>query len=312
MAATQYQVFCRHLNENVNRIVTNTSKTEWISAEEWYQCKLAYNITDPTQTNAMKTTQTSVNTGKPENTTYRALYDEIVRKMNTVDANGNRLRYEYMSTEEQHAYDLCNRYKEILRMVGNGECTVEYAMIRPLDQMGYSYDKDDDDWMKKRQEKVSALKKNAKKFDASLYDVVYDQINNSNEKYNMLFTYAGIAQSDEQTDYYALGNSMVRQNTLTLAGIPKECLNPYTPDVGYSKDNVVYEKVSSVGVIVDAIPNIVYERMERLKMDPWFLITTCSSLKAAMTKAEQLVDLYGKDAVKIGKVVPLDQYIEIV
>ena len=55
-----------------------------------------------------------------------------------------------------------------------------------------------------------------------------------------------------------------------------------------------------------------YERMERLKVSPWFYICTCNSLITAMNKARELVDIYGKDAVKIGKIVPLDQYIEIV
>lgn len=310
MAATQYQVFCRYLNENVNRVVTNNSKVEWVSAEDWYQCKLAYNITDSNQTNAMKTTQESVSTGLPEETTYRRLYDEIVTKMNTVDSSGKRLRYEHLSTEEQHVYDLCSRYKEILKKIGNDECVVEYAMIRPLDQMGYTYSTSGVTAQRDRETKRSALKKATKKFDASLYDVIYNQINNTNEKYNMLFTYAGIAQTDEQADYYPLGNSMVRQETLKLAGVPVECLNPYIP--GNSTSTTASDKVSSVSEIVDAVPNAVYERMERLKMDPWFLIATCNSLKAAMTKAEQLIDIYGKDSVKIGKVVPLDQYIEIV
>lgn len=308
MAATQYQVFCKYLNENVNRVVSNNSKIEWVSAEEWYQCKLAYNITNAEQANAMKTTQESVSTKLPEGTTYRKLYDAIVLNMNTVKPDGKRLRYEQLSTEEQHAYDLCTRYKNILKMIGNNECVVEYAMIRPLDQMGYTYSSGT--LPKAIQEIKTRLKKTAKKVDASLYDVIYDQNNNSNEKYNMLFTYAGITQTDQQTDYYPLGNNMFRQETFELAGVPIECFNPYMPNS--SGMGIVYEKLSTVGEVVDAVPNVVYERMERLKMDPWFLIATCNSLKTAMTKAEQLVDIYGKDSVKIGKVVPLDQYIEIV
>lgn len=59
-------------------------------------------------------------------------------------------------------------------------------------------------------------------------------------------------------------------------------------------------------------PIVYYERMRRLEMVPWFLYTTCASLTAAMTKAGELVNLVGKDNVIIGKVVSLDQYIEIV
>lgn len=59
-------------------------------------------------------------------------------------------------------------------------------------------------------------------------------------------------------------------------------------------------------------PEIYYERFKRIKLDPWFLHSTYASLRAVMLKAEELVSILGKDAVKIGKVVPLDQYIEIV
>ena len=308
MAATQYQIFCRYLNENVNRVVSNTSAVEWVSAEEWYECKMAYNITNTSQTNALKTTQVSVHTNLPEGTLYRTLYDAICRQMETLGPNG-RLRYENLSLEEQHVYDLCNRYKEIIKGIGDGKVVTEYAMIRPLDQMGYTWNTNSQNAQREQQQQIAALKKAVKKMDAELHDVIYDQLKNDNEKYNMLFTYAGIAQTDEQVGYYQLGNNLERQSELGMAGPSIECLNPYVPG---NTNNIASAQVSGVSEIVDAIPNAVYERMERLKMDPWFLIATCNSLKAAMTKAEQLIDIYGKDAVKIGKIVPLDQYIEIV
>ena len=59
-------------------------------------------------------------------------------------------------------------------------------------------------------------------------------------------------------------------------------------------------------------PIVYYERMKRLDMAPWFLYATCASLNYAMTKAGELVNLIGKENVMIGKVVSLDQYIEIV
>ena len=60
------------------------------------------------------------------------------------------------------------------------------------------------------------------------------------------------------------------------------------------------------------IPYLYYDNMKRIKLDPWFLYSTHASLNSAMTKAKELVNILGKDAVKIGKVIPLDQYIEIV
>ena len=60
------------------------------------------------------------------------------------------------------------------------------------------------------------------------------------------------------------------------------------------------------------MPYIYYDRMKRIKLDPWFLYSTHSSLTSAMIKAKELVNIFGKEAVKIGKVVSLEHYIEIV
>ena len=94
MAATQYQIFCKYFNENVNKIVSNESPKEWISAEEWYQCKVAYNATDASQSNALVISQDSINTDVTERSTYRTLYEALLEKMNTEDpSTGRKLTY---------------------------------------------------------------------------------------------------------------------------------------------------------------------------------------------------------------------------
>jgi hypothetical protein len=55
-----------------------------------------------------------------------------------------------------------------------------------------------------------------------------------------------------------------------------------------------------------------FDKMKRLKFKPWFFHSKYHSLKAAMTRAEQLIDLFGKEHIMIGKEVDLTQYIEIV
>ena len=275
MASTQYQIFCRYLNEDIGKIVSNTSTKEWVSAEEWYECKVAYNATSSSQVNAKTITNDSPNTGVPAGSTYRLLYDALVAKMNT--SSGNRLRYESLTTEEKLVYDLCTRYKEIIKKVGNGECVIEHAMIRPNDEL-YN-------------DNNNTLLKAAKALDSKLHDVIFNQISKDNDKYNMMFTYKGMVQTEEQITYYQLGNSFKQHGN--IAGPPIPAFNPNQSSTA-------------------EVPSTIYEGMERLKLDPWFLITTCNSLKAAMTKAEQLIKIYGKEAVKIGKVVPLDQYIDIV
>ena len=313
MAATQYQIFCKYFNENVNKIVSNESSKEWISAEEWYQCKIAYNVTNASQTNALLISQDSINTSITKGSPYRILYDALLTKMDTDDPiTGRRLTYDLLSNEEKIVYDLCSRYEEIIKMIGNDDCVIEYAMIRPLDHLSYSYSTDDRNFDKQGTERE--LKRAAKSIDSDLYNVVFDQNRNDNPKYDMIFTYNGMTQTSEQFDLYKYkttvktGDNSGAYTVVTPGCVPIESFNP--PKTPGEREAVV--TLTTVTEAPDMAPSCMYERMERLKVSPWFYICTCNSLIAAMNKARELVDIYGKDAVKIGKIVPLDQYIDIV
>lgn len=59
-------------------------------------------------------------------------------------------------------------------------------------------------------------------------------------------------------------------------------------------------------------PYVLMDRLERVPLSPWFLHSTHASLSSAMTKARALANIIGHSNIKIGKVVSLDQYIEIV
>ena len=122
------------------------------------------------------------------------------------------------------------------------------------------------------------LKKAAKQLDLEMYQKVIDESNANNPKYDMIFMYDGIGH-------------------ITFPGYN---------DIPTKVDKNPPDSDSKIA------PEIYYERMKRIKLDPWFFHSTHASLKSAMAKAEELVNILGKDAVKIGKVVPLDQYIDIV
>lgn len=55
-----------------------------------------------------------------------------------------------------------------------------------------------------------------------------------------------------------------------------------------------------------------FDKMKRVNIKPWFFHSTYHSLRAAMSKAETLVDLFGKENILVGKEVDLTQYIDIV
>ena len=226
MAATQYQIFCRYLNENINRALTNKTESEWISAEEY------------------ETLEKSYNTNKEAYTTLKAGVIAGTIKVNT------------LNIIQLNIYTQCKRYEAVIKQIEEGKAVIEYAYIRPAD--GFTNDS------------TGALKKAASLLDQEKYQIVIDQSQANNPKYDMVFMYDGIAN--------VTGDSMLNAPTNNATS------KPY----------------------------LYYERMKRIKLDPWFLYSSHGSLRSAMTRASQLINIRGKDAVKIGKVVSLDQYIEIV
>lgn len=59
------------------------------------------------------------------------------------------------------------------------------------------------------------------------------------------------------------------------------------------------------------IPYVLMNCMERMTLSPWFVHSTHASLNSAMVKVRALANIIGHENVRLGKVVSLDQYIEI-
>lgn len=127
------------------------------------------------------------------------------------------------------------------------------------------------------------LTKLARKLDSDLSTIAISEASIGNPKFDMVFVYEGIegvqGKEPQNMDYYG----------------------------GTSASSV------PLAISADATPTLVYyEKMARFIMSPWFVYATGSSLKWALTKAEDLVKIIGVENVIIGKVVDLAQYIEIV
>lgn len=226
MASTQYQIFCRYLNENINRPLTNQTDITWISAERMELLQKIYN----------------------ENKTE---FEEI-----KADIIAGNVKETTLSVMQLNIYTQCLEYESVIKKIKEDHAVIEYADIRP-----------DDDYYGST---TSILQKKAVELDQEKYQIVIDESVATNPKYDMVFMYDGVT-------------SITGQNTL----------NPTTNNT-------------------DNAPYMIYERMKRIKLDPWFLYSSHSSLQSAMTRAKQLVNILGKNSVKIGKVVSLDQYIDII
>lgn len=231
MAVTQYQIFCRYLNETVNRALTNKTQMEWISAEELNDLNKFH--LDPVQTKE---------------------YERITKAIRNGELKVNQL-----SVQELSIYNVGKKYDEIQRKIKEGKLIQEHCIIEPYDSL--------------HNDKDNSLKKQQVQRDLELYEIVINEARATNPKYDMVFMYDGIGYMESRT-----GTA------------------DYNPPSDDDKQ----------------IPYVYYERMKRVKLDPWFLFSTHASLNSAMIKAKELTNILGKDAVKIGKVVPLDQYIEIV
>lgn len=229
MAATQYQIFYRYLNENINRALTNQTDVDWISAEELTTLK-EYHTANSTEYNRIKTQLLS-----------------------------GALKENQLSVVQIEIYTTCRRYEELDNNIKKKKVVTEYCIVEPADSL--------------YQDQNGRFAKDKANRDLELYEYVVKEARADNPKYDMVFMYDGIASAESRNG-----------------------LADYHPPQNDDKQ----------------VPYVHYDRMKRIKLDPWFLHSTHGSLESAMKKAKTLVNILGKNAVKVGKVVPLEQYIEII
>lgn len=249
MAATQYQVFCRYLNETVNRTLTNKTTVDWISAEKLNELTEYY---DDNRIEYEKIVKMLTEKN------YAYTLDPIVYAL----AANTILRESQLSVQQLNIYTRCKEYDSIQDKISKEKIAIEYCIVEPADSLYTNIP-----------QSLPALVQKKSARDMALNEIIIAESTALNPKYDMVFMYDGIAYAESRTG--------------------KADYNP--PDNDDKQ-----------------IPYVYYERMKRVKLDPWFLFSTHASLASAMTKAKELVNILGKDAVKIGKVVPLDQYLEIV
>ena len=123
---------------------------------------------------------------------------------------------------------------------------------------------------------------------SSYYDKMIKEMDLLNPKYDMLFLYNGIGRK-EMEDGSGSNNGGSSSNGNTK-GSEEGGEDSFTP----------------------SNPEIYYDKMLRIKLDPWFFHSEHASLQSAMNIGNKLANIFGADGIKIGKIVPIDQYIDIV
>lgn len=105
------------------------------------------------------------------------------------------------------------------------------------------------------------------------------------------------------------GNAVIDMKTLSMSGLAEDPL-----EIWMFSDKIDTTTLPSAQTLEEAqtlTPYVYYDKFKRFEFSPWFVYSNCTSLKFAMDKAEELVNIVGVDNVIIGKVVDLTQYIEI-
>lgn len=186
--------------------------------------------------------------------------------------NGSRM-FNSFSEDEQNIYNKCNRYLEFLDNIDKNIAHREYIDIKIRDDM-YQDPRNytGPDGPKRKAQELRSWKEANMRQDTEYQKLIADQGRITNPKYNMIFVYDGIGT-------FAAAASANHQD-------------PYDTDA--------------------VIPSVYFDNMKRINHNPWFFYAQYASLKAAMNKAAELVNILGTEGVLIGKCVELDQYIDIV
>lgn len=206
---------------------------------------------------------------------YCRYFHSTMNKMVT-----NETTAEWKQAEESHPHDTNGHQQSILPTTTHksGE---EVMLIRQYDIFGRSLDLNQGADISNI---INQQKQRSLAIDAAMTLVINNEMTSDNPKYDMMFIYDGIAScTGPNSDNPWIGGGNKALNTEQIAENAK------------------------------AAPEVYYEKMRRLEIPaPWFLYATCASLRMAMIKAEEIVKIMTPENVFIGKVVNLDDYIDIV
>lgn len=184
-----------------------------------------------------------------------------------------------------------DKQKEVIRR--SNRIGSDYLTYNQMDQYKLQHDQETLEIIYISPDSETEPNQYNEKVDLNLNTSKYEElvVNSShitNPKYDMIFTWDGLG--------YFNGPKETNPDHQIIVGVQKN--NDQEGDTVLVKDNVQ--------------DLLYYDKMKRIKFRPWFFHSKYHSLKAIMDKANELVDIFGKDNILIGKEVPLEQYIEVV
>ena len=343
MAATKYQLLYRYINEATNTAITNSMENEYIKAEEFYTAHHKIYDSDPN-------TKIEAENEKEEMISFGNSPDNPKNDMMFAYDGTKKIRHKKWIPEVKGCYVIRDWQKLDRKLIGNrGDFTKDFITLdKDSPEVGGVVVCRNLTINNKYSSNVNFMNPNVI-VDNSMADNGTPSNPYYSEgkamsiiKDSTIFKLKdGLSISDFQTlgatpiqtyPYNSrnpsgtiyTGSICVGQNNLT-----KITYYPYYSNITTTHNNasnsntglynILGVKTSNIETknvpghyeeVVDD-PYIIKDTYKRIQMSPWFVHATYGSLETALEKAKILVDMIGLENVKLVKIVPFDQFVEI-
>ena len=329
MATTKYEVFTRYFNEVASVIVENPSDVKWISSEDWraiaeFSTEWDAILASPTAIDIHTCFEilpnTKLKTSLPNTWTQptTVTISETQYPDSYVYNRQKKIMQKIVGSMEATYSSLTDGPWETVKTGTSSNAVAIYKFVSSPMELGYMTKNETDfDLITLESTEGRDLDVYGTVTYYTVADGYYDIVDEVRERYvakaNYLKKYEkGLASKEEIAVLRPSSNTFDESLDMEYYQNVIDESNANNPKYNfiYIYDGLVKYYPKNPGSAT--YKNFwIYDRMKRIELDPWFLYSVHASLASALEKAEQLVQKIGLKAIRIGKIVELDQYIDI-
>ena len=329
MAATQYQVLYRYINESTNTPITNDMNSEYEPIHELYSDPYhnIFSIDEKLQIEALDEQQQMISSGNNSsnvknnmlfayNGTKKIGHGEWVK-----DATGYVVR-DWKQLDRKKIGNLGDFTKDFTTLNMNspeegGTVVCKSASIKKYfkDIITIVEDNSKADAGTSTNPYYTASKITQLVNDATFFSVPTPTYVDS--KRSGLYSSSG-----SYTNYYigpvAIGGNDMKKYSGSGISAGKTVFGQPDNDNGYlySKVQITQDNIETITIPghyeeSNESPYLIIDTYKKIQLSPWFVNCTCGSLESAISKAKMLIEALGIENVKVIKLVPFDQFIKI-
>lgn len=331
MAATQYQVLYRYINEATNTAITNSMKNEYDLVREFY--------TDPDH-KIFSSGSTSQEAADEQQEMIAFGNSSTNPKTDMLFAYDGTKKIKHKKWVPEATGYVVRDWKQIKRsLIGNeGDFTKEFTTLNAATPEDGGLVVCTQSVMQKYvPATITVVTDNSQadagtaanpyysqaKIDKMIVDATFFSLNttgyadhtspsNSFSVWSGGPTYAQVYSTIYNGPVAIGGNNMTNISYGTGAsGYGQTNRNNLYSKVTITRDQIETTQIPGHYADVLDAPYLIIDTYKRIQLSPWFINCTCGSLDAALAKARILSDMIGIDNVKLIKVVPFDQFIKI-